>query len=347
MIVAVNYYFPDIYKDILPSFFNQTTDKENIADCNNCIMLSDTENMQGREYFSKISKCCTYQPNIPNYLVGNILKYGNPEGKKLIREYIGNGVGVSPKGLTAGETYKLLYEKGKKFAFGKSEKLICPFYDKEKGNCNIWNARPAVCSTFFCRHNKGYKGEDFWYAVRKYLLNTEDCLSDYALFKNGIITKLNREDNNHSDLYYYEIDGKKPPDYIEVWGEFEGREQEFYIQSFELVKNISNKEFKKIAGIKNKLFLEIVAEKYSQMFDDKLPQFLKFNNEANITSLPGDNFIISAGKGSFEIQKDYLDLLFEFTGNKKTDDIIQEYKNTGSEIEKELLFDFINYRLLK
>jgi Fe-S-cluster containining protein len=35
--------------------------------------------------------------------------------------------------------------------FGQAPELLCPFFDRVKNNCGIWNYRPGVCANYFCR----------------------------------------------------------------------------------------------------------------------------------------------------------------------------------------------------
>ncbi len=64
---------PEIYKKLLPPLFSKPIPVEQYSDCNNCAMCKEDTNSTSQKYFSKKTKCCTFKPIIPNYLIGGIL----------------------------------------------------------------------------------------------------------------------------------------------------------------------------------------------------------------------------------------------------------------------------------
>lgn len=101
--------------------------------------------------FSKVTKCCTYYPSLPNYLVGAILldKDGVPEGVRRIESAISSKTTVSPVGIFPSRKYLALYFKSSSATFGRSESLMCPYFEQPTGLCTIWKHRESVCSTYF------------------------------------------------------------------------------------------------------------------------------------------------------------------------------------------------------
>jgi len=128
--------FPGFYHPFLPDFFQTELPRETSATCAECAMLSSAENQHGDFIgtYSAVSKCCTYYPEIPNFLVGAILAETDPayeDGKNRIRSSIEKRVALTPHGLGRPRKYALLAKRTTDF-FGKSRLLICPFYFREK-----------------------------------------------------------------------------------------------------------------------------------------------------------------------------------------------------------------------
>lgn len=87
------------------------------------------------------TKCCTYHPFIPNYLVGQALNDQRTEG--VMRAYI--------KNLAPGRRTLMGIAAGREVPndhFGKNETDLCGLF--QNGLCGIWPYRPAVCENYWC-----------------------------------------------------------------------------------------------------------------------------------------------------------------------------------------------------
>lgn len=146
-------YLPTFYHNILPDKVLSKPLGE-IDKCTNCIMACGE-----KPRYNEKTKCCTYYPFIPNYMVGNILLNNEVEAQK-IRSYIETKKYILPIGLCVPEGYQHLQGEYKSLGFGKDESLLCQFYDE--GNCNIWNQRNSECLSFQCYSSYGQKGFDMW-----------------------------------------------------------------------------------------------------------------------------------------------------------------------------------------
>ena len=169
--VVLANFLPEIYGSFLPSFFQRSIPQETKATCNNCAMCPKPGEEIGPLHFRPDVKCCSFHPNLPNYLVGGILSGTDSEleeGRNLIREQIKNRIGVEPKGILPSRKWSLLYEMAHHKSFGKTQTLICPYFEQKEGNCTIWPFREAVCSTFFCKYERGEDGKRFWEGVKLY-----------------------------------------------------------------------------------------------------------------------------------------------------------------------------------
>lgn len=96
-----------------------------------------------------VVKCCTFRPLLPNYKLGEFL-YQDPSlfETQIIpakSDYICSPIGMFPK-----RNYRQqLLDKPEEF--GRNSALVCNFYNKEQGSCNIWQYRGSECRQFSCQ----------------------------------------------------------------------------------------------------------------------------------------------------------------------------------------------------
>src|SRR5450631_4114901 len=114
---------PAVYRVLLPAFFEREAIHEDKATCSDCAMCDKSSSNgggsrsagtgDGVSYFRPDTKCCTFQPHLPNYLVGALLRDADPalaEGQRRIRARIAQRVGVTPQWLAPGRKFSLLFE---------------------------------------------------------------------------------------------------------------------------------------------------------------------------------------------------------------------------------------------
>jgi Fe-S-cluster containining protein len=157
--------------DFLPALYrrlgaplDREVPRETKATCASCAMLeggcqgATVPPVDGRaRFFRPDTKCCTFHPRLPNYLVGAILTSVEPsdaEGRRRIAERVASRVGITPEWLHPPRAFTLLYD-GSRGAFGRAKGLRCPFYEEASGGCTVWAHRDAVCSTYFCKYVAG------------------------------------------------------------------------------------------------------------------------------------------------------------------------------------------------
>src|SRR5689334_16917323 len=88
------------HRRVLPAIFDRPSVPESRATCDDCAMCHKGGASAGPVvHFEPDVKCCTYQPALPNFLVGAILADDTgelEEGKRRVRERIATRVGVTP-----------------------------------------------------------------------------------------------------------------------------------------------------------------------------------------------------------------------------------------------------------
>src|SRR5688572_24082023 len=94
------------------------------ATCADCAMCRPAPGGDVAPIFDPALKCCTYYPNLPNYLVGHGLREGSPR----LRAQIAARRGLTPLGLDASPSYALRYGETAQH-FGVDPALRCPYLD--------------------------------------------------------------------------------------------------------------------------------------------------------------------------------------------------------------------------
>lgn len=240
---------PPVVQPHLPAFFDLPAIEETRATCGSCAMcLQPGESaLPGTEHFIEGAKCCTYEPTLPNFLVGSILADEDPalaEGQRRIRAKIASRREVSPTWVCSTRKYRVLLDASRTTSFGRSTALLCPYFDD--GRCTIWKHREAVCSTFFCKHVAFAYGHAFWRALKSFLGHTESALATWAQAKVDPavpVTEMAR-----LPLTLADIEDRAPDDatYAASWGGWVGREEAFYLACRDAVEGIDAATFRAV-----------------------------------------------------------------------------------------------------
>lgn len=341
---------PEVYGSLLPDFFQSEVPQESLSTCNNCAMVCRDKNKDITQLamrpFQEDKKCCTYHPSLPSYLVGGALTESSPEGVKRLKNAITKKIGVTPFGINAPNVYNILY-KNQSGGFGNSENLLCPYFLKESGNCSIWKFRESVCSTYFCKYVAGSSGKRFWTDVKKYLQHVEQCLVQYLAKEAGLdyfLRVVPEFKNQNTQLTAQELDGLPPMNYNEMWGTWNGKEEEFYKWSFEKVTKMSRNTFDEICGIRQKVLLKNLEVGRTEMID--IPEYLKVHKD----------WLPVEGQVSKIIHYKSIDIQFElpsqvlnaFNEGKSKSEVLKKLNDKeGFEIEESLLISLFQYGILE
>jgi Fe-S-cluster containining protein len=307
-------------------------------------------------FFRPDTKCCTYHPRLPNYLVGAILSDEDAamaEGRRRIQEKIARGVAVNPQWIKAPTRYNILYSNSKQ-VFGRAQALRCPYYEANGGLCTIWRYREAVCSTYFCKYVAGADGRKFWMTLKTWLTLAEIQLSRYALLQllpDYVLLGKDKADNQSGPLTVEDLDDQRLPekDYSELWHPWVGREEEFYRRSYELVRALSVDEFENLLGLDGIVEQSILQRLYSNAVSPKLPARLKLNPSATTQWLP-DGSIALASYSEFDavaLPGAAYALLVEFTGKEPVEVVRQRLRDEKqSDLHDDILVELYRHRIL-
>jgi len=353
---------PAIYRTLFPSFFQSSVPVEEKATCSACAMCEannplPVESVDGvNRFFRPDTKCCTYHPRLPNYLVGAILADEDPamaEGRRRIQEKISRGVAMNPQWIKAPALYNLLYSNARQ-AFGRTEALRCPYYKAEGGLCTIWRYREAVCSTYYCKYVAGADGRKFWMTLKTWLTLAEIQLSRYAvlqLLPDYVLLGKDKADNASTPLSVEDLDDRRLPDkeYAQLWGQWAGREAEFYRACFESVRKLSAEEFDNLLGLDGIVEQAILKRNHEAAVAPRLPRVLKFNPSTTVQWLP-DGSIALASYSEFDavaLPGAAYALLVEFTGKEPVEAVRKRLREEKqADLHDDILIELFRHRIL-
>ena len=260
---------------------------ETRATCDDCAMCKNV--VPGVESFNPAVKCCTYVPVLANFLVGQVLADPDGEaavGRASVEARIAKRTAVTPLGLSRSTVPELLYRFGSAHGFGHSRALLCPHYiDEGGGRCGIWRHRNGVCSTWFCKHERGEIGAAFWQRTQELLSTIEEELAHWCVLELGIgHTALARlfpaiertERPEGFQLAASELDDVcDPAAYAASWGRWEGREADFFRACAGLMEGADFFEVMRRCGPEARIRAELVRAAWEHLSDPKLPEKLR------------------------------------------------------------------------
>jgi hypothetical protein len=229
-------------------------------------------------YFHPATKCCAYQPDLPNFLAGRILSDSDPSmaaGRASLEQRIARRVAVTPSGAGSGGAFKLLYGNTPG-VFGRAPALRCPYLGPE-GGCGVWRHRPGVCATWYCKHVRGQTGFRFWKLADKLLREVEGDLALWCQAElHAGLAELADLAPRRDQPDVSELDGEiDAPRYSKLWGQWAGRETAFYQACAELVEPLSWERVESICGPRVRVLAGLVRDAYGNLTSDAIPERLK------------------------------------------------------------------------
>jgi hypothetical protein len=234
------------------------------------------------EPFDPTSKCCTYVPYVPNFLVGAMLAEGGAHESAVaaLRERIAAGDAVTPLGV--GRTYaeRIAYDRAG-FAFGRERTVRCPYYVSDGGLCGMWKSRTAVCSTWFCKHVQGARGRRLWVAVHQLFERVEWALAKHCAVELGIdggsLGRLlaplaDRGWSRHVDGAGPAAFGDEPP---AVWGDWDWRVEAYFLACRDRVAALAWADVRAIGGSDVAIAEQVVLHEMGRARSYDLPEQAK------------------------------------------------------------------------
>jgi hypothetical protein len=333
---------------------------ETEATCSDCVMLATESNpLTGPTYsFNPRTKCCTYLPELPNFLVGRILADTEPQGlagRATVEARLRAGGAVTPLGLGRLATYDVLYRHSTQ-AFGQSQHLRCPHYlENAGGRCGIWRHRAGVCATWFCKHVRGAVGLRFWQALRQLLAAVEMSLARWCVLElevgSGALERLfpaSRHAGSPPALTRHDLDDiVNPEEYGALWGTWAGREEAFFHACAGRVHALTWLDVITIGGPELQLFARLTQEAHQRLLAPALPVRLQVGPFA-IVEMGPDVCRVSAYSDfdSLAVSRPLLDVLPYFDGRPTEEARRAILEQEGKSLDDALIQHLVDFSLL-
>ena len=343
---------PLLYARWASEFLSGAIPAEAEATCSDCAMLSGDPKKSGSAtaapFFNPLTKCCTYLPVLPNFLVGRMLADDTREfarGRASLEARLESGIAVTPFGIGRTEAYDLVYlTQGKSF-FGHARSMRCPHYvDEGGGQCGIWRHRAAVCATWYCKYNRGAVGQRFWQTLHRLLSAVEWDLSLWCVLELSVDSSATRR-----LLVRGEIRAASPDDERQrVFGKWSGRERRFFRECARLVDALRWRDIERICGPDVRTWTTLTREAFDTLRSRAIPRRLRVGSFRVIARRQRSGIVEGYDGGDrIELPKGVLDALNHFDGITSTTHALQTIRaDTGLAIERDLVRLLVDFKIL-
>jgi hypothetical protein len=319
---------PPLYGRWISDLLGGPLPEEQAATCGDCVQCRS--HVPEGYRFADATKCCTYVPALANFLVGGALRGGSLVGReRLLRRMAAQPASVTPHGLDATDDERDRYlDILAAERFGRDPSLFCPYYLREAGGqCGVWRHRNGICATWYCKHDRGARGQRFWRALEVLLTAIERELSHWCA-----CTILFDEAPDAAD-------GEV------AWGRWRGREDEFFRRAAELVEPLSWSELHARIGPAVDDAVQDLLAAYAALTAG-LPDRLQLGTiRVSHRDDERSRIVTYLDTDALELPTALLDLLPRFDG-RPTGDVLAELRALGVEVSPALLHLLVDFELL-
>jgi hypothetical protein len=285
---------PPLYAPWLRAIAGGPIPEELKSTCNHCAMLPPSASAPDAMYFRPETKCCTYWPDLPNFLAGRIVSESDPSmigGRASVEARIARRVAVKPSRIDSGGVFSLLYETTPA-VFGRAPALRCPYLSSD-GECGVWKHRPGVCATWYCKHLRGKTGFHFWKLADELLRRVEEDLAFWCMTQLQVGLSELGELADQSKPHVSELDGDIDwLKYRRLWGDWAGREIEFYRACAGLVESLTWQEVEAKCGPRVEILAGLVRDAYTHLESSVIPETLRMK-DLHFASFEAGNYKVA------------------------------------------------------
>jgi len=348
---------PSLHARWIASALDGPVPHERRATCDDCAMLVKAERpLLPTEYaFNPATKCCTYIPELPNFLLGRILADDDPAlapGRAAVEARLADDNVITPFGLGRPPGYMVFYRQASDQSFGRLKALRCPYYvEAGGGRCGIWKHRESMCATWYCKHDRGAVGMRFWRALHQLLFALERALTVWCVLQLDVGTAALRRlfppafvRQGPSD--FLESLGEVP-DRAELWGPWRGREREFFVESARRVEALAWPELLALAGPETHVHLSLVREAHRELLSGELPEALRVN-AMRLVAVDGTNgqFWTYSNLDGLEMPTRLLDVIHHFDGRPTREAMRAIADDSGVDLGERVVRQLADFEVL-
>jgi hypothetical protein len=311
---------PPLYAGWMLDLLDGPIPDETEVNCQDCVMCNRNGKNKSEIVFNPETKCCTYNPHLPNFLVGRIL-----EEHALESQFLKEGL-VTPLGVDPPRWYSAMYKEESAENFGIDVKLLCPFYISDaNGRCSIWKNRNSRCATYFCKFKRGSIGVIFWKYMDQLLSRIEKLLARWC------VLKLDPGETAIEELFpppMTNIDYSNPSRF---WGKWFGKEKEYFLECSALVNPLTWYDVSRICGSDIDLLAHVTMISYRRLMSDEIPTHLKVASWKKVKLIAPDVYRIWTYNryDPFDLSREILDALHFFDGKSSVAETLQTIEQNG------------------
>lgn len=301
-------------------------------------------------FFNPATKCCTYFPDLPNFLVGRAIANDNP-GAAALRSIIDNDAdergGATLRTVQPNAKFATIYSHHRQEGFGHDPEMLCPYAIESNGPsgplCGIWKQRNSVCSTWFCKHERGLTGVRFWQALQGFLTRMEWALSWWA------IAQVLDDPGAAVSAGPPDIDIRvKISLRHDAWRLWKGSRTSFYEACSDAVETLSAEEAVVLAGMDGHMARLAMQKRFDALVSDEIPDRLR-SSTYHVLKADGQRVTVQSRScvEPFEAPAALLPLLHHFDGRSTAETLESIRQETRVRLDPKLVRRLHDFGILE
>lgn len=274
-------------------------------------------------------------------MAGLLLRSRDPQGQfgreTLTKRISGGEAGLL--GVMTDPAYLAVYRGAGAAAFGQAQSMSCP-HQFPDGRCGIRDFRSPTCATWFCKYERGARGQALWQAVHEVLLLADRVVALWCLdrLQVDIEKQLAALEELAPQFSAARIDHRRDErSDRELWGEWYGREKEFYIACAGLVAELEWENLLKMGGDEFALYAKRARSLACKHADLGLPEALRTGQFRVTNADDGLVWLLAYNPyDPLEVNADVLAFITRCDG-RDTGSIINSHVDSGGQYPDRIL----------
>jgi hypothetical protein len=230
----------------------------------------------------------------------------------------------------------------------------CPHYLEESGGCGVWRYRESTCATYFCKFERGNVGKEFWDALHWLLLSAEMALARWCALELDVGTEalaalFPTPGQAAPPPTAEELDGRvAPAENRRCWGNWAGREREYYLAASRLVAPLRWQQIEALAGPELLARKALVLAAYDRVNSEEVPDRLWAAPIRLQSQGAGARRVtVEAGSAPLSLPVELVDQLRRFDGRPTTEVLREIREQSGLELTMGLVQKLADFGILR
>lgn len=348
---------PSLYAGWMDALLGGGIPPEMNATCHDCAMAAPADGAAGRgTYYDPHLRCCTYFPDLPNFLVGRILADPDPAlaaGRARVEAGL-TSVNCTPRGLHPPAARRLIYRESAGASFGHARALLCPYYLEVGDLCGIWRHRESTCATWFCKHVRGAVGLRFWETLHALLAAVEWHLAGWCIMELDPAPEALRScfpfpgGGNERRLDAAQLDDvADTAAHRALWGRWSGQEGDYFAACAQRVAALDWEQVLAIGGPDVAAFAQLARAAFAELLSQEIPKRLRAGS-IQLIQIDRQRYhaVAYSSKDPLELSRRLLDALSFFDGRPVEIALQAVADETGLRLRPALVRKLVDFAIL-